>query len=453
MKRIRKTLAIKRFLKYKMLWAALLAMGLLSAGCAEKPLVSTVGVDNRRIEVSFTERAETTLRQEYPITMPVNGRIGRIALEIGDAVSQGDTLVSVDVIPARQEMEARQAGVQATQARQQVSFDTTVEHYDLEQAQKRTQSVRAQFAQVGSAIAAAETTLKNARIEERRVETLVAQGALPSREIEGAQQALAQAQAQLAAEKAQSQVLSAQLAEAQAAVSSVRARLERKLGEARAQTGNIEEAQVRREQAQYTLQKSSIVSPIDGLVLTREERGPKELPAGAPLLTLGRLQDLEVECDVLSQDALRISRGTPVFLDAGSAYPESLRGEVRLKEPQGFTKRSSLGVEQQRVNVRVSLLNPPENLGAAYEMWARFLVQQKTAPCLPRSCFVRQGPGYFVWRVNAQSKLEKVIVEVGLKGDELWEVTGPNLKLGDKVVAAPSDELAEDLEVVVDKTT
>lgn len=427
-------------------------MGLLSAGCAEKTLVNTVSVDNRRIEVSFTERAETTLRQEYPITMPVNGRIGRIALEVGDAVSRGDSLVSVDVVPARQEIEARQAGVQATQARQQVSFDTSVESYELEQAQKRTQSVRAQFAQVGSAIAAAETTLANARSEERRVETLVQQGALPSRDIEGARQAVAQAQARLAAEKGQSQVLKAQLAEAQAAVASGRARLERKRSEAQSQSATIEEAQVRQEQAQYTLQKSSILSPIDGLVLTREERGPKELPAGAPLLTLGRLKDLEVECDVLSQDALRISRGTPVFLDAGSAYPQALRGEVRLKEPQGFTKRSSLGVEQQRVNVRVSLLNPPKDLGAAYEMWARFLVQQKTALCLPRSCFVRQGKGYFVWRVARQSKLEKVMVEVGLKGDELWEVTGPHLKLADKVVAAPSDELVEGLEVEIEET-
>ena len=65
-------------------WKALLALALMIclSGCSEPPLVKTVKAENHRLEVSFTERAETLLREDYPIAMPVNGRIGRIDLEV-----------------------------------------------------------------------------------------------------------------------------------------------------------------------------------------------------------------------------------------------------------------------------------------------------------------------------------------------------------------------------------
>ena len=149
---------------------------------------------------------------------------------------------------------------------------------------------------------------------------------------------------------------------------------------------------------------------------------------------------------MLSQDALRLHRGTPVILDPGSSKP--LHGEVRLKEPQGFTKRSSLGVEQQRVRVRIGLLDPPEDLGTGYELWARFLITQKTAPSLPASCFVRQGEGYLVWAVRGKV-LARVPVEVGSKGDTHWEVLGSALKEGDQVIRTPGEGLVDGSEVVV----
>lgn len=421
-------------------------------GCAEKPVVTTVKVDTRRLEVSFTERAETILRREYPITMPVNGRIGRIELEEGDRVRQGERLVSVDPTPARQEIEARQAAAEATQAQQQLGYDTSVEQYQLAQAEKRVDSVLAQTQQVASALEAARTALSNALAEEKRVERLVSEGALPERDLERARQGAAEARASLSAQESQREVLKAQMSEAQAAVNSNRAQVNRKVSQAQAQAAAVQEARARTEQAQYTLEKSSILSPIDGVVLKRSERGPTELGAGAPLLLLGRLNDLEVSCDVLSQDALRISRGTPVVLDAGTAFPEELKGEVRLKEPLGFTKRSSLGVEQQRVNVRVGLLDPPESLGVGYELWARFLVEQKTTLTLPRSCFVRRGNSFFVWRVDSSGRLEQVETEIGLRGDSLWEVVGPSLKAGERVVSAPSDQLQAGAEVDVQAT-
>lgn len=423
-----------------------LAAVLLGSGCSEPKRVEVVKVDNHRLEVSFTERAETILRQEYPIAMPVSGRIDRIELEIGDPVRQGEILANIDQTPARQEVEARDAGVELSKARQQLTADTSVEEAELARSRRGLQALRAQQARLGPAREAAQLALKNARKELARVQNLVGQGALPSRELESAQLALEQSQSSLASTLAEERVLSAQISEARAAVNSVLARVQLKKAEAASQSAGVDEAETRKNQAEYTLEKSRLVSPVEGVVLARYERGPKELPAGTPLLLLGKLKDLEAECDVLSQDALRISRGTPVFLDAGVAYKEPLRGEVRLKEPQGFTKRSSLGVEQQRVRVRIGLLNPPPGLGVGYELWARFQLQERTTLALPRSCFVRYGSEFRVWKVEG-NKLELLPVEVGLKGNDYWELGGSSLTAGDRVVKSPSDDLEEGMEV------
>jgi HlyD family secretion protein len=266
--------------------------------------------------------------------------------------------------------------------------------------------------------------------------------------METAQLAVDQARASLTSRQAEEGVLKAREAEAKASVASWKARLDRRRTEAAAQGAAVVEAESVRARGEHELAQTPILSPIDGMVLSREVRGPQELPAGTLLLKLGRLRDLEVICDVLSQDALRLHRGTPVLLDAGTALPEPLKGEVRMKEPEGFTKRSSLGVEQQRVRVRIGLLAPPEDLGTGYELWARFLIDQKTALSLPASCFVRQGEAYSVWVVRS-GKLARLPVEIGTRGDTHWEVKGPSLKEGDKVIRTPGEGLQEGLEVGV----
>lgn len=424
----------------------MLGLALILSGCSKPLEVEVVPVESRRLEVSFSERAETMLRRDFPVSLPKSGRIGRIDLEPGDRVKRGEVLVSFDSVPMSAEVEAQSARLQAQRLQQQAMADSTVEFSEAEAARRRLEAVRAETVRMGPMISASQTELANAQRELARVTALVQSGALPSSRTEAAQLAVDQAQANLSSRQAEKGMLKAREAEAAASVTSWQARLERRQTEAAAQGEAVVEARTLRDRGAHELAQTPIVSPIDGMVLSREVRGPQELPGGTLLLKLGRLEDLEAVCDVLSQDALRLHRGTPVLLDPGSAKP--LHGEVRLKEPQGFTKRSSLGVEQQRVRVRIGLLDPPDDLGTGYELWARFLITQKTALSLPASCFVRQGEGYQVWLVKGHA-LARLPVEVGTKGDTHWEVLGSALKAGDKVVRTPGEGLREGLEVVI----
>src|SRR6185503_12107065 len=103
-----------------------------------------------------------------------------------------------------------------------------------------------------------------------------------------------------------------------------------------------------------------IYSPIDGRVLRVFQESAAVVTPGTPLVEVGDpVGDLEVEIDVLSRDAVKVHPGDAVLLEHwGGEAP--LRGRVRVVEPSGFTKISTLGVEEQRVWIVADLVEPPE---------------------------------------------------------------------------------------------
>lgn len=424
---------------------SVLLSSLLILGCSRPLKVETVKVETRRLEVSFSERAETILRKDFPIHLPSSGRVSRITLEPGDPVRRGETLVTFDTLPLRTQVQAQQARTQAEELQLSALVDDSVEVQEARAALAHLNAIKAELVQMQSLKAAAVTELKNAKKESHRVHSLVAGGALPRHRIEDADLALDRAQANLAAQHSQQLALNARLKEAEVNTKAWTARIERRKRQADIQAKNVSVAQSLETSDAHQLKTSTITSPIDGVVLSREVRGPQDLPAGSLLLKLGRLADLEAICEVLSQDALLLKRGTPVSLDPGSGG-KPLHGEVRLKEPLGFTKRSPLGVEQQRVRVRISLLDPPDDLGTGYELWARFIVNQKTAPSLPMSSFVHDQDGYYVWAVK-RGRLSRIPVDVGIRSEAEWEVKGLKLESNDTIVVNPNEQLIDGQQV------
>jgi HlyD family secretion protein len=198
----------------------------------------------------------------------------------------------------------------------------------------------------------------------------------------------------------------------------------------------LEQAQARLALAEHRLELAEVRSPINGIVLERMERGGQALPAGHLVMLVGDLAEMEVIADVLTQDALKLSEGSPVELTLASE-PKALQGRVQRVEPQAFTKLSSLGVEQQRVNAIVTLEERPENLGVGYRVQARFLTgTSENALIVPRFSVLQDEEGtYYVFRV-IDGKLSRTAVKLGLTSDLEMEVT-EGLGEGDTIVRAP----------------
>src|SRR5208283_4005751 len=135
----------------------------------------------------------------------------------------------------------------------------------------------------------------------------------------------------------------------------------------------------------------------------------------------------------------------------------AVRGKVTRIYPAGFTKVSSLGVEQQRVKVIICFdskddlkrLLTERGLGVGYRVRVRIFTADKSRALLvPRSALFRAADGK--WQVFAvrggTAKLQTV--EVGLMNDEQAEIRN-GLAEGELVVLAPESSLSDGMRVDV----
>jgi HlyD family secretion protein len=257
----------------------------------------------------------------------------------------------------------------------------------------------------------------------------------------------------------------------------------------------VAQAKAKLARAQHDLELADIRSPIDGVVLERYEQGDRTLPAGEKLLLVGNLDELEAVADVLTQDALRIGVGSEVSISPYTAALglEPIPGRVKRIEPQGFTKTSSLGVEQQRVVVIITIgseetrdegrgtrgegrgardaggfprppsLVPRPPLGVGYRMQARFFTGSKTdALIVPRFSVLQAAPStklravsmvesadrsFYVFKV-VDGRLKRQAVRIGIRSDLELEVT-EGLSPDDAIVAEPDTTMKDGMTVNV----
>ncbi len=192
----------------------------------------------------------------------------------------------------------------------------------------------------------------------------------------------------------------------------------------------------------------SIKAPIDGRVLRISQESSAVITAGSPLLEIGDPSDLEIVADVLSRDAVKVTPGDAVVLKHWGGERD-LNGRVRLVEPSGFTKVSALGVEEQRVNVVIDLIDPPESrteLGDGFRVDCEIVVwQSSNALLVPTSALFRVEQEWHVFTVNADSA-HLTPVKIGQNNGVVAEVIG-GLQAGSVVITHPSDSVEDGVAV------
>ena len=157
---------------------------------------------------------------------------------------------------------------------------------------------------------------------------------------------------------------------------------------------------------------------------------------------------------MLSGDAQRLAVGAPARLSLGAGQPE-LPGRVDRIEPVAFTKVSSLGIEEQRVNVVIVAdplpagLTPP---GDGYRVEASVRVRHEAAVLrVPTAALLRDGARWAVLRLDGD-RVRRVTVTVRDRNAELaWVQDG--VSAGDRVVLYPGAPLADGDRVSVNRSS
>jgi len=128
-----------------------------------------------------------------------------------------------------------------------------------------------------------------------------------------------------------------------------------------------------------------------------------------------------------------------------------LHGRVRLIEPATYTRISALGVEEQRVNVIIDIVEPVEariKLGDGFALDVEVVVwQREQALVLPLSALFRDEQGWSCYVIEAGLAMPRRL-EIGQRNDfEVEVLTG--VAEGEEVILHPGDRVREGTMVVV----
>jgi HlyD family secretion protein len=417
---------------------------LLLLGCHSAKEVETLRPERTSIQESFTEPARTRLSQTYEISMPVEGRIARIPLKPGDPVKKGQVLVELERLPYELQVQEARAAVEELEA------SITLKKYnDLEETLRIEVDATIKAAQEAlktfqAQIEAEQARWKRANEHLARIRALNQADKVSQSDYEDALLQSETALIELRKQEFNLATYKAIMIAIHLGPQMIDQWLIRKSLEKEVLFKQLTQAKMRLLRAEHTLSLASILSPLDGIVLQKFEQGDGTLPPGRTLCTLGNLQDLEVVAEVLTQDALKLHQGTQIILEINS---QELPGSVKQIEPYGFTKLSSLGVEQQRVKVVIQMKNIPPALGVGYQLYTRFITQTRDQTLTVPRYSVLQAPDhdFYVFKIQ-QEKLVRHPVKIGLQSDLFLEIT-EGLQPNDVLLAYPEATTPDQLSV------
>jgi HlyD family secretion protein len=428
---------MKKWLR-RIFWLVPIVLVVLGVALSMRPKpvvveITTVATSPMRVTVSG--EGKTRVQDKYVVLAPVHGNLARVELHAGDVVEEGNVLATIEPIAPplldplqRRELEER-AAASAAAARQ-----------------------------AAASVGRAETNARFSARDLERVRSLVQQGSLSSADLDTAQLA-----AEQAAKEAESARFGARVARHEREMA--KAALERSAVVGDDGGKGVERPDPRGPLAVFghrpprkpakdkdkggaaeSLRSEvlEIHAPVAGKVLRILRNSEGVVQPGEALLEVADLSALEIVLDVLTTDAVRIAAGDDVdLLRWGGESP--LHGRVRMVEPAAYTRISALGVEEQRVNVIIDILEPVEarpKLGDGFALDVEVVVwQREQALVLPLSALFRDEQGWSCYVIEAGLAMPRRL-EIGQRNDfEVEVLTG--VVEGEEVILHPGDRVRE----------
>ena len=358
-----------------------------------------------RFEAVIAEDGKTRVRDRYTVSAPLAGRLTRIALKEGDTVAAGAAVAHLDPLlpPMTDDRTASELGI-------------------------RVQSAEAVLAGAAADADRARVALQQTRTVLARSEQLAAGRYISALQLDSDRLAVSAAERALSAAQEHRHAAQHGLDEARAALRNLQ-------DEGGAESG-------------FTVR-----TPVAGRVLRVLQPSAGTVALGTPLLEIGDVRDLEIEAELLTVDAVHVGPDTPVRIGRwGGEGP--LQGRVRRVEPAAFTKVSALGVEEQRVMVRIDITSPPTQwtgLGDGYRVGVELVTDVHEGVLLvPVSAVfppagAAPGKAMAVFAVR-EDRARLTPVTVAARNSQ-WAWIQSGLKAGDRVIQYPAATLRDGLRV------
>lgn len=236
----------------------------------------------------------------------------------------------------------------------------------------------------------------------------------------------------------QRQLISAEQREQarQAEISARVARDRAQLAASAAASGGSDEQvlQQRLAAARAALERTQIRAQVDGVVQVRDVEPGDLVQPGSTLLQIARTDSREIIVPLDEKDLGPVAVGQPAVIIADAFPLEALAGEVSFIAPAIDTNRGT-------IDIHLDLQRPADFLrqGMTVSVDIRTGRRDQALVVPNDALFSRQGQEAEVLRWTADRQVERVPVQLGLRGTGLTEIT-EGLSAGDVVLA---DQAAE----------
>jgi len=323
--------------------------GSLSSGIP----VEVAPVHTGPIHQFVDERGKTRLPETYRITMPYHGRIEPIRLSEDTPVKKGDVVARI--VPLDLDLSVKEAAAVVDRLDAQIleNADKKLEITALMQAEKFVESMQATVEAAAARQESGKARFDYAEKNLGRIQRLFQKGAQTQDDLDRA----ALEKVETAVGYRQDLLVYASMQSLQAATdllptmvqqyisnkSLAEAVLEKHKAEATAQLRQVEQQQ----------QRGTMRSPVDGVVLSRYSSNERYLAAGTELLEIGRLEDLEIEADILSLDVVGTKENDDVEIYGPAIGRPHAHGTVSVSSNNG-SRSSSVSTRKTRQTSRTS---------------------------------------------------------------------------------------------------
>ncbi len=397
-----------------------------AAGCSlikketqEQEQTKAVAVDTQRVErrdvvskLVLNGRVKPT--QEVIIVPKLPGRVASVNVDLGQRVRKGAVLFTLDERDVRLQLAQAEAALGVAKA-------------NLVRA--KSSGAEQQLEQLRLAYRGAEAAYDSAKAASDKVKELYTAGAVQRDAVEKAEAQLIAAEQQYTAAKN-----NLELMENKSIPESVA----------------IAEAQYKQAQAAYNIAKSqlenlSIISPIDGIIASRNVDAGEMVGSAGPAMVIVDASSVTVDINVTESIINRIRQGDKVHIAIPAAGSQSFTGEIINIAPNADARLQSYPV-------KIGISNADGQLKGGMFAEVEFVFDKASnVLSIPIASVINEQGKKSVFVVNGETAHKKEI-KTGLQDEEHFEVVS-GLSEGDQVVTKGQDFLQDGAEVVIRKGT
>lgn len=362
----------------------------LLRGAAVLLVVAGLGIGGPLVSRLLNSRGVPTIQVtgnmealQVDVSAKIAGRILSLRVREGDRVTEGQLLARLDDAELRAEVERAEAALKTALAqlrdllagarREEIEeARATVARAEAQLRDLLAGSRREEIEQAREAVRSAEATRAWTERDFKRAQELFQKELIAAQEVDKARQAYEVAVAQERSTRANLQMVEAgprrdQIDAARAQLKAARDRLDLLLAGPRpyqveAARGQVTQARAARDAAQSRLRESTIVSPINGVVLRKNLEAGEMANPGGSILTLVDPTDIWLRAYVPETEIGRIKVGMAARITIDAYRDRVFTGKItEIASEAEFTPKN-VQTKNERVNlvfrIKIAVDNP-----------------------------------------------------------------------------------------------